>query len=43
MLREKSDYEDFYVADEQDTKDIIEQVRMFLDEVKNYLMNKSVF
>lgn len=42
MLREKSDYEDFYEPDEEDTKGIIESVRMFLNDVSNYLKEQNV-
>lgn len=42
MLREKSDYEDFYEADEEDTKEIIDSVRMFINDVSNYLKEFNV-
>lgn len=42
MLREKSDYEDFYEPDEEDTKGIIESVCMFLNDVSNYLKEQNV-
>ncbi len=43
MLREKSDYEDFYEAEKQETEETIVQVEEFLREVEAYLKNKSVF
>lgn len=42
MLREKSDYEDFYEPDEEDTKEIIDSVRMFINDVSNYLKEFNV-
>ena len=42
MLREKSDYEDFYEPDEEDTKEIIDSVRMFINDVSNYLKELNV-
>ena len=42
MLREKSDYEDFYEPDEEDTKEIIDSVRMFINDVNNYLKEFNV-
>lgn len=43
MLREKSDYEDFYEPDEDDTKSIIESITEFLNSVKKFLRDKEVF
>ncbi len=42
MLREKSDYEDFYEPDPEDTKDIIDSVRGFLEDVSGFLKDKYV-
>jgi uncharacterized protein (UPF0332 family) len=42
ILREKSDYEDFYEADEDETSDIISSIESFLRNVENYLRSKSV-
>ena len=42
MLREKSDYEDFYEPDKEDTKEIIDSVRTFLREVSNYLKQQGI-
>ena len=42
MLREKSDYEDFYEPDKDDTKEIIDSVRTFLSEVSDYLKQQKV-
>ena len=36
-LREKSDYEDFYDPSEEDTLDVIEKTKSFLNSVDNYL------
>lgn len=43
MLREKSDYEDFYEPEEDDTKSIIESITEFLNSVKKFLRDKEVF
>lgn len=42
MLREKSDYEDFYEADEEETADIIFKVETFIKDVEAYLQNQGV-
>ncbi len=42
MLREKSDYEDFYEADGEETSDVIEKVESFLKDVEAYLKSKKV-
>ena len=42
MLREKSDYEDFYVADKEETLDTIIKVESFLKDTKAYLRSKSI-
>ena len=42
MLREKSDYEDFYVPDRHETLDTIEKVEMFLEDVRIYLEGKNI-
>ena len=42
MLREKSDYEDFYVPDNQDTQEVISLVKDFLDDIKEYLKKKNI-
>lgn len=42
MLREKSDYEDFYQPSEEEAIDVIEEVESFLGNVKKYLIQKSV-
>lgn len=42
MLREKSDYEDFYTPDEQDTKELLPLVKDFLEDVEKYLKEKHV-
>lgn len=42
MLREKSDYDDFFKADKDETAEIIALVEIFLKNVENYLKNKSI-
>lgn len=42
MLREKSDYEDFYEADGDETADTIAKVEIFLKDVESYLRCKDV-
>lgn len=42
MLREKSDYEDFYVADKEETLDTIIKVEGFLKDAETYLRSKSI-
>ena len=42
MFREKSDYEDFYVAECDETEHLIGIVTSFLIDVKNYLENQGV-
>ena len=42
MLREKSDYEDFYVADKEETLDTIIKVESFLKDAEAYLRSKSI-
>lgn len=42
MLREKSDYEDFYIPDNQDTEQVIQMVEQFLNYVRTYLISKSI-
>ncbi len=42
MLREKSDYEDFYEADKEETIDTIVKVEGFLENVEEYLKKKSI-
>lgn len=37
FLREKSDYEDFYIASKQEAKDQLEDAKIFLLKVKEYL------
>lgn len=41
-LREKSDYEDFYVASKDETLDIILKVETFIKDVENYLKQKDI-
>ncbi len=41
-LREKSDYEDFYVANKEETLDIISKVETFINDVENYLKQKGI-
>lgn len=42
MLREKSDYEDFYEADEEDTKIVIEETESFLKDIETFLKEKRI-
>ena len=42
-LREKSDYEDFYEPDKEETYDAIISVEAFLNDVKAYLKQKGIF
>lgn len=42
MLREKSDYEDFYEPDKEETADIIDKVEVFLKDIRIYLQNSGV-
>ena len=40
MMREKSDYEDFYEPDKEDTEEVIKEVAVFLSAVKTFLDEK---
>ena len=40
MMREKSDYEDFYEPDKEDTEEVIKEVALFLATVKSLLDEK---
>ncbi|MBS5065502.1 MAG: HEPN domain-containing protein [Hungatella hathewayi] len=42
MLREKSDYQDFYVASEKDAKEQLELAKEFLEIVRDYLKKKDI-
>ena len=42
MLREKSDYEDFYEPDEEETYDTIVKVEAFLKDVEAHLRSKDI-
>lgn len=42
MLREKSDYEDFYEPDAAETQEVVEKVQIFLEDVRNYLESVKV-
>ena len=37
LIRNRSDYEDFYICSVEDTKRLVDGARAFLDEVKKYL------
>ena len=39
-MREKSDYEDFYEPDKEDTEGVIKEVAVFLATVKTFLDEK---
>ena len=43
LLREKSDYEDFYVVTKEDAKECIDNAEIFINEVKKYLLEKNIF
>ena len=42
MLREKSDYEDFYIPDKDETADIIAKVDVFLKDTEAYLQKLGI-
>ena len=42
-LREKSDYEDFYEPDKEETSDAIMDVEVFLNDVKAYLSSREFY
>ena len=42
MLREKSDYEDFYEPEKEDAADTIEQVETILKDAEAYLRSQNV-
>ena len=42
MLREKSDYEDFYIASKQEAEEQLEEAKIFLIKVKEYLYNNDI-
>ncbi len=42
MLREKSDYEDFYIPDKEETENLIAEVEVFLKNVEVYLRNQDI-
>lgn len=37
LIRNKSDYDDFYVASRQETKEQVENARVFFNNIKTYL------
>ena len=41
-LREKSDYEDFYEPDKEETADTIAKVEIFLKDTEDYLRCQSI-
>lgn len=42
MLREKSDYEDFYEANKEETEDLIAKVEVLIKDVKKFLIEKDI-
>jgi uncharacterized protein (UPF0332 family) len=42
FLREKSDYEDFYIASKQDAEKQLEDAKIFLSKVNNYLRKNGI-
>lgn len=41
FLREKSDYEDFYIASKQEAQEQLENAKKFLIKIKEYLIKKE--
>ncbi|MCL2426661.1 MAG: HEPN domain-containing protein [Oscillospiraceae bacterium] len=41
FIRNKSDYEDFYIVGKQETSEQIDNARHFLEQIKLYLSNQS--
>ena len=41
-LREQADYEDFYIADAIEAKDILDKAKQFITEVEAYLRQHGV-
>lgn len=42
FLREKSDYEDFYIASKQEAEKQLEDAKLFLSKVNDYLRKNSI-
>lgn len=42
MLREKSDYEDFYIASKKEAEEQLEKAAFFVSMVKDYLSRKDI-
>ena len=42
MLREKSDYEDFYEPQLDDTREVIDRVRLLIENIRDYLKQKKI-
>ena len=43
FLREKSDYEDFYIASKQEAEKQLEDAKIFLAKVEEYLKKNEIF
>lgn len=42
MLREKSDYEDFFEPEKEDAETVINEVSVFIEEIRKYLIKNSI-
>jgi uncharacterized protein (UPF0332 family) len=42
LLREKSDYEDFYIASKEDAEKQVEDAKVFLSKVEGYLKKNNI-
>lgn len=42
MIRNKSDYDDFYSVSEKDASDQIAKAEMFINEIKNHISNEML-
>lgn len=41
-LREQADYEDFFIASREDAEEVLHKANDFIDEVRNYLVEKGI-
>ena len=42
IMREQSDYSDFFIASRQDAEEQIEKAKEFIGEIERYLKDKNV-
>ena len=42
IMREQSDYSDFFIASKQDAEEQIEKAKEFIGEIERYLKDKNV-